>query len=131
MTVSMTTSMTTSIQPIQQHAVIAVFDSHAGAEAGLLSLQHEGLDMKRLSIVGKDFHTEQHAVGFYNTGDRVRFWGERGLVWGTLCGMLAGSAFFFIPAVGPLVVMGPLVAWVVAALEGAAVGGPPGCSLGP
>jgi hypothetical protein len=37
--------------------------------------------------------------------------------------MLFGGAFFFIPAVGPVVVMGPLVAWLVGALEGAAVGG--------
>jgi hypothetical protein len=37
--------------------------------------------------------------------------------------MLFGTAFFFLPAIGPVVVMGPLVAWIVGALEGAAVGG--------
>jgi len=37
--------------------------------------------------------------------------------------MLFGSAFFAIPGIGPLLVAGPLVAWIVGALEGAAVVG--------
>ena len=37
--------------------------------------------------------------------------------------MLFGSAFFLVPGVGPLLVAGPLVAWIVGALEGAAVVG--------
>jgi len=36
---------------------------------------------------------------------------------------LFGSALFFIPGIGPLIVFGPLVAWIVAALEGAVVVG--------
>ena len=40
--------------------------------------------------------------------------------------MLFGGAFFFIPAIGPLVAMGPLVGWIAGALEGAAVGGAAG-----
>ena len=37
--------------------------------------------------------------------------------------MLFGSAFFLIPGVGPLLVAGPLVGWIVGALEGAVVVG--------
>jgi len=37
--------------------------------------------------------------------------------------MLFGSAFFLIPGIGPLIVAGPLVAWIVGALEGAVVVG--------
>jgi hypothetical protein len=37
--------------------------------------------------------------------------------------VLFGSAFFFVPGIGPLVVAGPLVAWIVGALEGAALVG--------
>ena len=69
--------------------------------------------MKHLSIVGKDFHTEEHALGFYTAGDRIKFWGGRGAFWGTLWGMLFGSAFFVIPVHGPIVVMGPLVSFLV------------------
>jgi hypothetical protein len=107
----------------QEESVVAIYDSHVGAESAIKSLQHAGLDMKRLSIVGKDFYTEEHAVGFYTPGDRMKFWGGRGAFWGSLWGMLFGGAFFFIPALGPIVAMGPLVAWIVGALEGAAVGG--------
>ncbi len=113
-------------QSTQGHSVVAIYDSHTGAESAIKALQQAGLDMKRLSIVAKDFHTEEHALGFYTSGDRMKFWGGRGVFWGSLWGMLFGSAFFFIPAFGPLVVMGPLVAWIVGALEGAAVGGAAG-----
>ena len=37
--------------------------------------------------------------------------------------MLFGAAFFAIPGVGPVLVAGPLVAWIVGALEGAVVVG--------
>jgi hypothetical protein len=36
---------------------------------------------------------------------------------------LFGSAFFMIPGLGPILAAGPVVAWIVAALEGAAVVG--------
>jgi len=37
--------------------------------------------------------------------------------------MLFGSAFFFIPGIGPLLVAGPLITWIVGAAEGAVVVG--------
>jgi hypothetical protein len=37
--------------------------------------------------------------------------------------LLFGSAFFAIPGLGPVLVAGPLVAWIVGGLEGAAVVG--------
>jgi len=79
--------------------------------------------MTKLSIVGRDYHTEENVVGYYNTGDRMKAWGKSGAFWGGLWGMLFGSAFFFVPVIGPIVVAGPLVAWIVGALEGAAVVG--------
>ena len=44
--------------------------------APIRALQHAGFDMKKLSIIGRDYHTDEHAVGFYNTGDRVKYWGR-------------------------------------------------------
>ena len=32
--------------------------------------------MKKLSIVGRDYHTDENVVGYYNTGDRMKYWGE-------------------------------------------------------
>jgi uncharacterized membrane protein len=101
----------------------AVYDNHDQAEAAIQELQRDGFDLKQLSIVGRGYHTEEHVVGYYNTGDRMRYWGKQGAFWGGLWGLLFGSAFFFIPGIGPLVVAGPLVTWIVGALEGAAMVG--------
>jgi uncharacterized membrane protein len=106
-----------------ENAVVAVYNTHTEAEAAVKELQRSGFDMKRLSIVGKDYHTEEHIVGYYNTGDRMRYWGKLGAFWGGLWGFLFGSAFFFIPGIGPVLVAGPLVSWIVGALEGAVITG--------
>ena len=107
----------------EQNAVVAIYASHVEAEKALEELQRGGIDLKTLSIVGKDTHTDEHAVGYYNAGDRMKHWGENGAFWGGFWGLLFGSAFFAIPGIGPLLVAGPLVAWVVGALEGAVVVG--------
>ena len=106
-----------------QNAVVGIYKTHTEAEAAVKELQKSGFDMKKLSVVGKDYHTEENVVGFYNAGDRMKFWGRLGAFWGGLWGMLFGSAFFVIPGLGQLVVLGPLVMMIVGALEGAAVTG--------
>lgn len=110
----------------QEHSVVGVYASHTDAEAAIKALKTGGFDMKQLSIVGKSFHTEEHAVGFYTKGDRMMFWGGQGAFWGSLWGMLFGSALFFLPGVGPIVAMGPVVAMIAGALEGAVLGGSAG-----
>ena len=105
------------------NSAVGLFDSHTHAEAAVKELQRSGLDIRKLSIVGKDYHTDEHVVGYYNAGDRMKYWGKQGAFWGGLWGLLFGSAFFFIPGIGPLVVAGPLVSWIIGALEGAAVVG--------
>lgn len=105
------------------NALVASYDTHVGAEAAVEELHRSGFDMKKLSIVGRDFHTEEHVVGFYNAGDRMKYWGKMGAFWGGVWGLLFGAAFFAIPGLGPVLVAGPLVAWIVAGLEGAAVVG--------
>ena len=105
------------------NTAVTVFHSHETAEVAILDLQKHGFDMQRLSIVGKDYHTEEHAVGYYNTGDRMMSWGQHGAFWGALWGILFGSAFFVLPGIGPVLMAGPLVAVIVSALEGAAVVG--------
>jgi uncharacterized membrane protein len=105
------------------NAVVAVYGTHTEAEEAVKELQRAGIDMHTLSIVGKDPHTDEHVVGYYNTGDRMKRWGKTGAFWGGFWGLLFGSAFFAIPGIGPVLVAGPVVAWIVGALEGAAVFG--------
>jgi uncharacterized membrane protein len=105
------------------NAVVAIYGTHTGAEEAVKELQRAGIDMRTLSIVGKDTHTDEHAVGYYNNGDRMKYWGKTGAFWGGFWGLLFGSAFFAIPGIGPVLMAGPVVAWIVGALEGAAVVG--------
>jgi hypothetical protein len=107
----------------ESDSIVAIFNTHPEAEEGVKQLLKTGFDAKKLSIVGKDYHSEENIVGYYNTGDRVRYWGKLGAFWGGFWGLLFGSAFFFVPGIGPIVVGGPLVSWIIGALEGAAVFG--------
>ncbi|MEI7728748.1 MAG: general stress protein [Verrucomicrobiota bacterium] len=96
----------------KHNAVEAIYQSHAEAEAAVKELQRSGFDMKKLSIVGRDQHTEEHVVGFYNAGDRMKYWGKLGAFGGGMWGMMFGSATFLIPGLGPLLVTGPLAGWI-------------------
>src|SRR5580658_1091402 len=105
--------------------VVAVYNAHTEAEQAVKELQKSGFDMKKLSIVAKNPRAEEHVVGFYNTGDRVKHWGKAGAFWGGMWGglLFGAAAFFALPGIGPVLVAGPLVAWIVGALEGAVVVG--------
>ena len=86
----------------ETNAAVGIYASHSQPEAAVKELQRSGVDMKKLSIVGKDYHTEEQVVGYYNTGERMKYWGKQGAFWGGLWGMLFGAAFFAIPGVGPV-----------------------------
>ena len=107
----------------KNNSTIAIFKSHIEAEAAVKELQKSGFDLKQLSIIGRDYHTDEHVVGYYNNGDRMKAWGKTGAFWGGMWGLLFGSAFFFIPGVGPLLMAGPVVGWIIGGLEGAVVVG--------
>ena len=102
-------------------AIVAVFAGHREAEAAIRKLDESGLDMKHFSIVGKGYHSEEKVVGFYNTGDRVKFWGQNGAMWGGLWSLLFSGIFLTVPVVGPVMVLGHLAGMVFAAIEGAVV----------
>lgn len=104
-------------------AVIAAYETHSEAENAVKELQRSGFEMNKLSVVGKEYHTEEQVVGYYNAGDRMKYWGKMGAFWGGFWALLFGAAFFWVPGVGQVLVGGPLVAWIVDALEGAVVVG--------
>jgi len=102
---------------------VALYDEHSQAKNAVKTLQRAGFDMKKISIIGKDYETEEHVVGFLNAGDRARIFGKYGAFWGGLIGILFGSALLFVPVVGHLVILGPLAAMLFSGLEGAVVVG--------
>jgi hypothetical protein len=107
----------------KENSVVAIYHTHSGAEEAVKELQRGGVDMHKLSIVGRGYHTDEEVVGYYNTGDRMQYWGKMGAFWGGFWGLLFGSALFVIPGIGPILAAGPVVAWIVAGLEGAVVVG--------
>ena len=105
------------------NTIVAIYGSHTEAEAAIKELQRSGFDMKTVSVAACDYHTDEHAVGCYHTGSRMKYWGGTGALWGSIWGLLIGSAFFFIPGIGPLPVAGPLVCSILGALDGALLRG--------
>lgn len=106
-----------------QDSPFFIFDTHTQAEEAIQSLNRSGFDVKKLSLIGKGYHTEEHPIGFYTAGDRIRSWGSTGAFWGGIWGMLLAPAVFFIPGLGLMAMAGPLASMLVGALEGAVVVG--------
>jgi hypothetical protein len=100
-----------------------VFNTHSEAKEAIEALNRSGFDVKKLSLVGKGYHSEEHPVGFYTAGDKIRSWGSTGAFWGSIWGMLLAPAVFLIPGLGVVGMAGPVVATLVGALEGAVLGG--------
>jgi uncharacterized membrane protein len=104
-------------------SVVAVFPDHQAAESAVKKLTGAGFQMNHLSVIGKGYHSEEKVVGFYNTGDRIKFWGSRGAFWGGLWGLFFGGLFLTIPLVGHVVVLGYLAATIFSGIETAIVTG--------
>jgi hypothetical protein len=101
----------------KNNAVAAIYKSHTEAEAAIKELLQSGFDMKKLSIVGRDYFSEEDVIGYYNAGDHMKHWGKMGAFWCGIWALLFGSAFFFVPGFGPLLMAGPLVNGMAGALE--------------
>lgn len=108
-----------SINSDYTNHTIAVYAGHDQAEAAVRLLGKDGFDLKKLSIIGQDYHSEERPMGFVNTGDRMISWGKYGAFWGSIWGLLFGSAFMFVPGVGYMVFAG----YIISMLEGAFIGG--------
>ena len=104
-------------------AAIATFSTHTAAEAAVKELNVAGFDIRHLSVIGQGYHVDEQVKGFYNQGDRVRFWGTRGAFWGGLWSLFFGGIFLTLPVIGPIVALGYIGAMIVTAVEGAVVVG--------
>ena len=45
-----------------QNSTVAIYRTHTEADRAVKELQSGGVDMHKLSIVGKGYHTDEHAV---------------------------------------------------------------------
>ena len=86
---------------------VAIYDTHSHAEDAVKTLQRAGFEMKKISIIGRDYLTEEHVIGYFNASDRAMFFGKLGAFWGGLAGILFGAAFICVPVVGHVIILGP------------------------
>ena len=96
---------------------IAIFNTHQEAEQAIMELEHAGFNMKKLSIVGKDYQQEENVIGYYNGTNRVKFWGKRGAFWGGLWGVVFNPAFMCVPGAGSLTAGGLLFTTIASGLS--------------
>ena len=101
---------------------VAVYERHQDAEEAIRRLSDSGFDVKKLSIIGREPHVDERALGFDNAGDRAKRWGKRGAFWGSLVGILLAPVFLWIPGVGFVIVGGLLTSFILGTVEGAVVG---------
>lgn len=97
---------------------VAVYETHSQAELAVKLLHGSGFDMNLISILGKDYPLEEKRSAS-RAGDQARLYSKLSTFWTGLTGILLGSAQLFIPAVGPVLVLGPLASMVVGAMQGA------------
>ena len=103
--------------------MVGIDSSHtAGRSQHQGTLKRLGIHMKRLSIVGKDYHPEEDVVGDYNTGDRVKV-GASLEPSGAACGACCSGRRCSSSRASGLSLVRPAVTWIVAGPEGAAVVG--------
>jgi hypothetical protein len=100
-----------------------VFNTHIEAQDAIQALHRSGFDVTQLSLIGKGYHSEEHPVGFYTAGDKIKSWGVTGAFWGGIWGLLLAPAIFVLPGLGVVGMAGPFVATLIGALEGAVVVG--------
>jgi hypothetical protein len=106
--------------------VVGVFSKQARAQQLVEKLIHEDYPMDRISLLSRAGGSGDDMLGvtYHDTGDRMRAWGKHGVFWGAVWGLLASaSGMFVLPGLGAVLVAGPIVEALGAAIAGAAVAG--------
>ena len=99
-----------------EQCVVCVYDSMTDVENAVNMLKQRGYSTKQVSVISKNLESEKETHGY------ITFGAETGAWTGGLFGLLAGSAFLWIPGVGFTVIVGTLASTLLAGIEGALVG---------
>ena len=104
-------------------SVVASYRSHTDAEAAVRRLAAGGLPVGTISIIGRNFETQEDIQGFYRPADAALDGAGQGAWFGGLFGLMLGAmGFFVMPIVGAVMVLGPLSGMIAGAIGGAGVG---------
>ncbi len=87
--------------------IIAVYPNRESVNRALRRLDYDGFDMRHVSVIGRGFEAIEVPAGGVTTSDIAEASAEVGAVAGLICGLVIGTAFLFVPGVGPVFVAGP------------------------
>ena len=99
---------------------IAVFPLQFQAHSALMTLQRADFTMRKLSIVGQGPPAGSQGGQTQRVDEPRADAAHAGASWGTIMNLLSGSAMFYAPAIGHLIVAGPLATALFATVSRAA-----------
>jgi hypothetical protein len=80
---------------LYKEAAIAILDSGSAAEMAANALYISGLDMKKLSMIGKDYLIMAQMRNYYHAHDGINGWGQSGTFGWPLWGSTALVALLY------------------------------------
>ncbi|HEX5337506.1 MAG TPA: hypothetical protein VFW53_03630 [Gallionella sp.] len=112
----------------KNRVLVAVYPDEKKSKDIVQNLIDRGYPMDRIAVLGRINAVGDDNFGIYtlNASERIKTWGEYGIFWGGLWGLLAGaSGVFMLPGVGLLAAAGYIVEAIVggAAITGGAMAG--------
>ena len=104
-----------------KYIFVAIYDSRVQGETAIREIQKSGVDMMRLSFLGRDYRAKDELVGRYQLGDHTRYWKNLSAFGDEVWGLLSSIALFHIPEMGLFLAGGPVAGAIIGVLEGAPV----------
>ena len=100
---------------MSQESVVGVYNTLDMAEAAVRALDAGKFPVNQISILAKDIQDEKKVHGYVTACDVSKTGAKTGAWVGGIFGLLVGSAFLWVPGVGPLIIAGSLAAALAAA----------------
>lgn len=108
----------------KMNALTAVFDTVPSAHATVEQLADNGFPMERLSVlhIPQDQQSDFLGVSYDDERKRTIVWAENGALWGALTGLVLGaSGLVFVPGIGTLMTLGPIIDTIAGATIGSGI----------
>ncbi|MEJ2059425.1 MAG: hypothetical protein P8Y64_02905 [Gammaproteobacteria bacterium] len=109
-----------------EHFVVAIYRDENHAHRAVEALAEQDFPLDQVSVLGRVDSSGDDVLGILHPGvnERMKVWAAQGAAWGGLLGLLAGAAgMIFLPGIGSVMIVGPLVQALAGGMTGAAMGG--------
>ncbi|BDI32114.1 hypothetical protein CCAX7_41650 [Capsulimonas corticalis] len=117
---SSTIANPSAISTAPDETVATLYSNHNAAEDAVRLLVEDGVPVRQISLIGRNFETVEDVQGFYRPADAALAGAEAGAWFGGFFGLMAGAMGFFVfPMFGAVTVLGPLAGLIAGAVGGA------------